>query len=76
MLKFLIVGIAIVIITSVFYFKSYQDGKADREPYFSADDAVAFVHVNVIPMDREVVLFDQTLLLRMDAFVKSVLPHQ
>jgi imidazolonepropionase-like amidohydrolase len=73
MLKFLIVGIAIVIITSVFYFKSYQDGKADREPYFSADDAVAFVHVNVIPMDREVVLFDQTVIIE-DGRIREIGP--
>jgi len=63
MLKFLIIGIAIVVIASVFFFTSYQEGRADREAYFSADDAVAFVHVNVIPMDREVVLFDQTVII-------------
>ena len=63
-LKFLIIGVAIVVFTSVFYFRSYQEGRADREPYFSADDAVAFVHVNVIPMDREVVLFDHTVIIK------------
>jgi cytosine/adenosine deaminase-related metal-dependent hydrolase len=63
MVKFLIICFAIVVIASLFYFKPYQDGRADREPYFSADDAVAFVYVNVIPMDREVILFDQTVVI-------------
>ena len=63
MLKFLTIGIAIVVIASVFFFTSYQEGRADREVYFSADVAVAFVHVNAIPMDREVVLFDQTVII-------------
>ena len=31
-LKFMIIGIAIVVIASMFYFMSYQDGPADREP--------------------------------------------
>ena len=64
---------AIVVSTSVFFIMSYRDGQADREPYFSADDAVAFVHVNIIPMNREVVLFDQTVVI-VDGRIREIGP--
>jgi len=36
-LKFLIIGVAIVVFASVFYFRGYNDGPADKEPYFALD---------------------------------------
>ncbi len=36
-LKFLIIGAGIVVLASAFYFLGYNDGKADKEPYFSLE---------------------------------------
>jgi len=36
-LKFLIIGVAIVVFASVFYFRGYNDGQADKEPYFTLE---------------------------------------
>ena len=36
-LKFLIIGAGIVVLASAFYFLGYNDGQADKEPYFSLE---------------------------------------
>ena len=34
-LKFLIIGVGIVVLASAFYFLGYNDGQADKDPYFT-----------------------------------------
>ena len=36
-LKFLIIGAGIVVLASAFYFLGYNDGQADKEPYFTLE---------------------------------------
>jgi imidazolonepropionase-like amidohydrolase len=62
--KILIIGIAILAIAPVYNLKLHNDGRADEELHLTSDNVVAFVHVNVIPMDRERVLFDQTVIIQ------------
>lgn len=36
-LKFFIIGLTVIVISSILYFRGYNDGQADKEPYFTKE---------------------------------------